>query len=74
MRHYYPFILEARMKSYYNCCGFCKYMNLYSGYKMLNGMHFKCEKNGYGVRADEKTCNRFEPDRNRTNELIEKYT
>ena len=49
-------------------------MNLYSGYKMLNGMHFKCEKNGYPVKADEKVCGKFDPDRNRTNEMIDKYT
>ena len=35
--------------------------------------HFKCSRNGYSVTATEKPCDRYEPDRNRTNDTIELY-
>ena len=60
-------------KSYYGCCGFCKYMNLYSGYTFCYSTTFNCEKYDRQVKAGEKCCSKFEPDSNRSGSMIEKY-
>jgi len=60
-------------KSYYGCCGFCVHMNLYSGYTFCYSTTFDCNKYNHSVKADEKCCSKFEPDSNRTNEMIAKY-
>lgn len=60
-------------KSYTGCCGYCKHMDLYSGYTFAYSTSFKCTRNDYSVKADEKACNKFEPDRNRSNDMIAKY-
>lgn len=60
-------------KSYYGCCGYCKHMDLYSGYTFCYSTSFKCTRNGYTVKADEKACNKFEADSNRSNDMIERY-
>ncbi len=61
------------MKSYYGCCGFCKHMRLYSGYTFCYSTTFECERRGFRVKADEKPCDKFEADGNRTNEMIAEY-
>ena len=63
---------KVMSRSYYGCCGFCKYMNLYSGYKFCSTT-FKCERFNHEVKASEKCCSKFEPDSNRSNSMIEKY-
>lgn len=60
-------------KSYTGCCGYCKHMDLYSGYTFCYSTSFKCTRNNYSVKADEKACNKFEPDRNRSNDMIAEY-
>ena len=60
-------------KSYVGKCGFCTHMDLNSGSTFCYSTSFKCTRNNYSVKADEKACNRFEPDRNRSNEMIAKY-
>lgn len=60
-------------KNYYGCCGSCVYCELGDGYTVAYTTKFKCSKNGYRVKADENPCNKYEPDRNRTNEIIQKY-
>ncbi len=59
------------MKSYFGCCGMCAYMNLYDRYGS-NSKKFKCTRNGHYYDCDEKGCNRFENDSNRSNEIVEK--
>ncbi len=60
-------------KSYYGLCGSCKFCELGDGYTYLYKTKFKCSKTGYTVAADEKPCNKFEPDLVRTNEIIAHY-
>ncbi len=60
-------------KNYYGFCGSCKYCELGTAYTFAYSTSFKCSRNGYSVKADEKPCNRYEPDRTRTNDMIEKY-
>lgn len=60
-------------KSYTGCCGYCKHMDLYSGYTFCYSTSFKCTRNNYSVKADEKACSKFEPDRNRSNDMIAEY-
>jgi len=60
-------------KNYYGCCGSCMYCVLGDSYTSFYTTKFKCSRNGYRVKADEKICNKYEPDRTRTNEIIEKY-
>jgi hypothetical protein len=61
-------------KSYTERCGYCKHMDLYSGSSSIfSSTSFKCTRNNYYVKADEKVCSRFEPDPNRSNAIIAKY-
>ena len=61
------------MASYVGCCGSCVYCDLTDSYKSLGGIKFKCTRSNYYVKADEEACNRFEPDRNRSTAIIDKY-
>ena len=49
-------------KNYVGCCGYCKHMDLRSGYTSAYSTSFKCTRNNYSVKADEKSCNKFEAD------------
>lgn len=60
-------------KNYYGHCGSCKYCNLEDGHTFAYSTEFKCTRNGYRVKADEKPCNRYEADLSRSNEMIERY-
>ena len=60
-------------KNYSGCCGFCRYCDLSSGYTFAYSTSFKCTRNNYSVKADEKPCNRYDKDPSRTNDMIEKY-
>ncbi len=61
-------------KNYYGKCGSCKYCVLGHSYETFSGStKFECEKGGYFVYADEDPCSRYEPDRDRTNDIISKY-
>ena len=60
-------------KDYYGKCGTCKHCDLNSGYTFCYSTSFKCTRNGYSVKADEKKCNKYEPDYGRSNDLIAKY-
>ena len=60
-------------KNYIGCCGSCIHCDLHDSYTALYSTSFKCTRNNYSVKADEKTCNRYELDRNRTNDMIAKY-
>lgn len=62
-------------KSYYGKCGSCKYCVLGDSYKSLFRHKFKCDRSWSGsyVYADDDSCNRYEPDRDRTNDMIAKY-
>ena len=60
-------------KNYYGCCGSCKYLELGDSTKTLSGYRkFQCRR-GHSYYADDKACNLYEPDRTRTNDMIEKY-
>lgn len=61
------------VKNYYGLCGSCKYCELGTGTTYAYATSFKCSRGGYYVKADEKPCNRYEPDRTRTNDIIDKY-
>ncbi len=61
------------MKSYTGCCGYCRYMELYSGYTFCYSTTFNCTRHNYTVKADERACSKFEADGNRTNEMIAQY-
>lgn len=63
-------------KNYYGKCGSCKHCNLGKSYK--SGFYtysFECTGGFFNkyVKADEDPCNKYEPDRSRTNEMIDKY-
>ena len=60
-------------KNYLGCCGTCQFCDLSESTRFGYDVSFKCKRNNYWVKANEKTCNRFEPDRSRNNELIGKY-
>ncbi len=60
-------------KNYYGYCGSCKYCELGDSYTSCYVTHFKCSRTGHRVTATEKPCDRYEPDRSRTNDMIEKY-
>ncbi len=60
-------------KDYVGCCGSCIHCDLSDNYTQLYSTKFKCTRNNYYVKADEKRCNRYEPARNRSNELIAQY-
>lgn len=60
-------------KNYTGHCGSCKYCELGTGETFAYVTTFKCARNGYSVTAMEKPCNRYEPDRGRTNDMIERY-
>jgi len=60
-------------KNYYGYCGSCMYCELGDSYTSGYVTKFKCSRNNYYVTATEKPCNRYEPDRSRTNDFIEKY-
>ena len=47
--------------------------DLSDSYTFLYETTFKCTRYNRSVKADEPACDRFEPAKNRTNELIEKY-
>lgn len=61
------------VKDYYGKCGTCRYCELGTANTSWYSTTFQCSRNGYSVKADEPACDRFEPAKNRTNELIEKY-
>lgn len=61
------------IKNYLGCCGSCVYCDLSDSYTFLCTTKFHCTRNNYSVKADEKACNRFEPAKNRSNEVIAKY-
>lgn len=60
-------------KDYIGCCGSCIDCNLNDSYTVLYTTKFKCTRYNRYVKADEQACSRFEPAKNRTNELIAKY-
>ena len=60
-------------KSYVGCCGSCIDCDLTDSYRALYSTTFKCTRYNRSVKADEDACSKFEPDKKRTNELIEKY-
>lgn len=60
-------------KNYYGKCGFCKHMDLKSGYTFCYSTSFKCTHNNYNVKADEKPCRYFEADSSRSNSSIAQY-
>ena len=61
------------MKDYYGRCGSCRYCELGTAYTVAYSTTFKCSRNGYSVKADEKPCNKYEPAIGRTNDTIAKY-
>ena len=60
-------------KDYIGCCGSCTYCDLSDNYTSLYITKFKCTRNNYYVKADEQVCNKFEPAKNRSNDIIERY-
>lgn len=60
-------------KDYSGKCGSCKYCELGTAYTFSYSTSFTCSRNNYSVKADEKTCNKYEPAPGRTNEMIKKY-
>ena len=60
-------------KNYVGCCGSCVDCDLGDSYRALYTTTFKCTRYNRSVKADEKGCSKFEPAKNRTNELIAKY-
>lgn len=65
--------INAMAKNYVGCCGYCKHMDLRSGYTSAYSTSFKCTRNNYSVKADEKSCNKFEADGSRSNATIARY-
>ena len=49
------------------------HMDLRSGYTSAYSTSFKCTRNNYSVKADEKSCNKFEADGSRSNATIARY-
>ena len=60
-------------KNYVGCCGSCVDCDLSDSYRALYTTTFKCTRYNRSVKADEEACSKYEPDRRRTNDLIEKY-
>ncbi len=60
-------------KDYMGKCGSCRYCDLSSGYTSCYSTSFKCTRNNYSVKADEKACSRFEIAPGRSNDIIAKY-
>lgn len=60
-------------RCYYGLCGSCRYCELGDSYTSCYATEFKCSRNGYHVKADERPCNQYEPDRGRTNDTIARY-
>lgn len=60
-------------KNYIGCCGSCVDCDLLDSYKWLYSIEFKCTRYNRWVKAEEKACDKFEPAKNRTSELITKY-
>lgn len=60
-------------KDYYGKCGSCRYCELGTASTFACSTSFKCSRNGYSVKADEKPCNRYEPALGRTNADIARY-
>lgn len=60
-------------KNYVGCCGSCVDCDLNDSYYSLYTTWFKCTRYNKHVKADESACSRFEPARNRSSDLIEKY-
>ena len=64
-------------ENYYGKCGSCKFCELGDTYFPFGSStpKFKCSKawNSTYVWAKEDPCNCYEPDRTRTNDIIEKY-
>ncbi len=57
------------MESYFKKCGMCAHMNLYDKY----GGSFKCTYYDHYRKPTESACSsKFEPDRNRSPQDIEK--
>lgn len=65
--------IKVAKKNYVGCCGSCVDCDLSDSYTFLYETTFKCTRYNRSVKADEPACDRFEPAKNRTNELIEKY-
>lgn len=60
-------------KDYYGKCGSCIYCELGTAYTLAYSTSFKCSRNGYSVKADEKHCDRYEPAPGRCNDDIARY-
>lgn len=60
-------------KNYYGLCGSCIYCELGDKETFCYSNTFRCSRSNYRVKADEKPCNRYEPDTKRTNDIIELY-
>lgn len=60
-------------KDYFGKCGTCKYCDLSSAHTFCYSTSFKCTRNGYSVKVDEKVCNKFEPAPGRSNEIVKLY-
>lgn len=63
------------VKNYIGCCGSCVHCDLSDSYTSLYTTTFKCTWWNRSVKAndDAKDCKKFEPAKNRTNDLIAKY-
>ena len=60
-------------KDYYGKCGSCIYCELGTAYTLAYSTSFKCSRNGYSVKSDEKHCDRYEPALGRCNDDIARY-
>lgn len=60
-------------KDYMGCCGACVDCDLSSGDTRCYSTTFQCTRYNRSVKADERACSRFEPAKNRSNEIIAKY-
>lgn len=63
-------------KNYYGKCGSCKFCDLGdTSYGWDSIAKFRCTKSWSStyVFADKDPCNLYEPDRTRTNDMIERY-
>ncbi len=60
-------------KDYYGKCGTCKHCDLGSGYTSCYSTSFKCTWHNRYVKADEKSCGKFEVAQGRSNADVAKY-
>lgn len=60
-------------KDYYGKCGSCKFCELGTAHTAAYSTSFRCTRNSYSVKADEPSCNRYEPALGRTNDTIARY-